>query len=103
MTRYTPYLDSVGITFKDEVSDHAVNIIDTLLEFANKGIDWGTDSKGRKRKPCPEQPFLLAGQPLGQYHCPVCVEMQIAGMRHMEPDENYEEMTGHEWPAGYED
>ena len=101
--RHTPYLDSVGVTFKPDVSDHAVNIIDTLLELANKDIDWGTDAKGRKRKPCPEQPLLLTGQPIGQYHCPVCLEMQIAGMKHLSPDEDYERMTGQEWPAGYEE
>ena len=101
--RHTPYLDSMGITFKDDVPDHAVNIIDSLLEMVNKRIDWGTDRKGRKRKPCPEQPLLLVGQPIGQYHCPVCVEMQIAGLPHMTPDEDYERMTGREWPAGYEE
>jgi hypothetical protein len=100
--RHTPYLDSVGITFKDNVPDHAVNIIDTLLQRVNSTIDWG-EHEGRKRKPCPEQPLLLTGMPLGQYHCPVCLEMQIAATPHMSPDEHYEQLTGQPWPAGYED
>ena len=99
--RFTPYLDSVGITFKPDVPDHAVNIIDTLLHEVNRRIDWG-EHEGRKRLPCPEQPILLSGQPIGQYHCPVCDEMQIAGLPHLEPDEDYEQMTGHPWPPGYE-
>ncbi len=97
--RYTPYLDSLGIKFKDDVPDHAVNIIDTLLERCNAGIDWG-EHDGKKRKPCPEQPLLLTGQPIGQYHCPVCLDMQIAGLPHMPPDDDYEDTIG-AWPAGY--
>lgn len=100
--RHTPYLDSLGISFKEDVPDHAVNIIDNLLERVNAGIDWGTH-EGKKRKPCPEQPILLTGMPIGQYHCPVCMEMQLAAMPHLPPDEDYEQMTGQPWPAGYEE
>ncbi len=32
--------------------------------------------------PCIEKPELLKGQPLGQYHCPDCGAMVIAGLKH---------------------
>lgn len=35
---------------------------------------------------CPEKPELLTGQPIGQYHCPSCGEMLIAGLPHPEYD-----------------
>lgn len=113
--RYTPFLDRIGITFKDDVPDHAVNVIDTCLALLERAVDWG-EYQGRKRKPCPEQPLLLAGQPIGQYHCPVCGMMLMAALPHMEPgatDEqknhplyplaDYEDEYGCEWPPGYED
>jgi len=31
---------------------------------------------------CAEKPELLIGQPLGQYHCPDCGAMVIAGISH---------------------
>lgn len=37
--------------------------------------------------PCPEKPELLAGQPIGMYHCPYCGEMQLAGVPHLYPQE----------------
>lgn len=36
---------------------------------------------------CTEHPELLLGAPLGQYHCPICGHMQIAGMFHFLKDE----------------
>lgn len=33
---------------------------------------------------CAEKPEKLAGQPLGQYHCPDCGAMVIAGLPHPE-------------------
>lgn len=33
-------------------------------------------------KTCPHDPRKLAGAPIGQYHCPVCGEMVIAGLEH---------------------
>ena len=65
--------------------------------------DWGVDVKGRKRRPCPEDPTLLLGQPIGMYHCPVCGAMQVAGIPHLPPDSEYESLFGREWPPGYED
>lgn len=37
---------------------------------------------------CLEKPERLAGQPIGQYHCPYCGMMLIAGLPHDEPDED---------------
>ena len=31
---------------------------------------------------CSEKPELLAGQPLGMYHCPDCGTMVLAGIPH---------------------
>ena len=31
---------------------------------------------------CAEKPELLKGQPIGQYHCPDCGAMVLAGMEH---------------------
>jgi hypothetical protein len=31
---------------------------------------------------CPEKPEELIGQPIGQYHCPDCGTMVMAGMEH---------------------
>lgn len=33
---------------------------------------------------CPEHPEKLAGAPLGQYHCPYCGAMVVAGVPHPE-------------------
>ena len=33
--------------------------------------------------PCMEHPEMLLGQPLGNYHCGHCGEMQVAGMPHL--------------------
>jgi hypothetical protein len=111
--RYTPFLDKYGITFKDEVLDHAVNIIDSCLAYLEQTVEWG-EWEGRRRKPCPEQPLLLAGQPIGQYHCPGCGMMLIAGVPHLSPAapseqdpnyplDDYEQEYGCPWPPGYED
>lgn len=31
---------------------------------------------------CDEKPELLVGQPIGQYHCPDCGAMVMAGLKH---------------------
>lgn len=99
--KHTPYLDSLGYVIKDTADPvFLINVIDNCLELINRNIDWG-EHEGKKRKPCPEQPLLLTGLPIGQYHCPVCLEMQMAAMPHLPPDEDYERMTGQPWPAGY--
>jgi hypothetical protein len=100
MIRYTPFLDKLGIKIKDDVPDHAATIIDSALAAFEGMIDWGEDVLGRSRKPCPEQPVLLAGAPLGTYHCPACGTMLMAGLPHL-PPEGYEIEMGRDWPAGY--
>jgi hypothetical protein len=100
--RYTPFLDHCGVEIKEDVSDDAVNIIDAALAAVSATVDWGAHN-GRKRKPCKGQPLLLAGKPIGQYHCESCGEMQLAGMAHMPPDDDYEATYGCEWPEGYVD
>lgn len=113
--RYTPFLDKLGITMKDTVPDNAANIIDSALHAVSNLTDWG-DYRGRKRKPCPEQPLLLTGMPLGQYHCPSCDMMIVAGVSHLTPGappvdgqhpnfplDDYEDEYGRPWPPGYMD
>lgn len=36
---------------------------------------------------CPEHPEDLRGAPLGQYHCPACGCMCVAGVPHMPHDQ----------------
>lgn len=110
--RYTPYLDRIGVTFSDDVPDSVVNILDSALAIVESQVKWG-EWEGRKRKPCPENPVLLSGQPIGQYHCPVCGMMLLASLPHLSPaaaenqdpnypDFDYEVEYGRPWPAGYE-
>lgn len=35
---------------------------------------------------CPEEPERLKGAPMGQYHCPWCGCMQLAGVPHLPHD-----------------
>lgn len=35
---------------------------------------------------CPERPELLAGAPIGMYHCPACGCMVLAGIPHVPHD-----------------
>ena len=111
--RYTPFLDAKGIEFSIDVPDNVVNILDSCLSYIEHTIDWG-EYEGKKRKPCPEQSVLLAGQPLGQYHCPYCGMMLLAGIPHLTPGApkeqdplyplaDYEVEYGQPWPAGYEE
>jgi hypothetical protein len=37
-------------------------------------------------QPCPEDPVRLSGAPLGQYHCPECGCMVVAGVPHLQHD-----------------
>lgn len=111
--RYTPYLDRIGVKFKDDVPDHAVNVIDSALAIIEAGVEWG-EYHGKKRKPCPENPVLLAGCPIGQYHCPYCGMMVLAAIPHLSPAapkdqdprywlDDYEDEYGCPWPPGYEE
>lgn len=76
-------------------------------------VDWG-EYKGRKRKPCPEDPIALTGEPIGMYHCPYCGIMCLAAMPHPSPSppeiqnplyllDHYEDEYGEPWPLGYEE
>lgn len=111
--RYTPFLDSVGVAFKDDVPDHAANVIDNCLSLLSAQVKWG-EWQGRRRKPCPEQPMLLTGMPIGMYHCPACGMMVMAAMPHPSPAaplvqddryplDDYEVEYAQEWPPGYEE
>lgn len=42
---------------------------------------------GTEQAFCPERPELLAGQPIGQYHCPSCGCMVVAGIPHLPHDD----------------
>lgn len=81
--------------------DHAKQVLEAALQEIERRTDWGTFD-GRRRLPCPEQPLVLLGAPLGQYHCPGCGEMQVAGTPHLPPPVDYEEQYG-DWPPGYAD
>jgi hypothetical protein len=37
-----------------------------------------------ERCPWPWEPELLAGAPIGQYHCPYCGAMVLAGVKHLD-------------------
>jgi hypothetical protein len=75
--------------------------------------DWGS-YRGRRRLPCPEDPTKLLGAPIGQYHCPYCGMMVVAGVPHLTPEQLTFDMDGHPitlpgyeeeydrpWPPGY--
>lgn len=47
-----------------------------------------TITVGERGVNCPEKPEKLLGQPLGQYHCPCCGMMIVAGLPHPDPDED---------------
>ena len=119
--RWTPFLDErsirvtepKGLTDPQQAAfDHLINVIDSALSFIEGQINWG-EWEGRRRKPCVEQPVLLAGKPIGQYHCPQCGMMLMAGWPHFSPSApseqdpqypayDYEVEYGQLWPPGYE-
>jgi hypothetical protein len=35
-----------------------------------------------KQIQCPHNPEELKGQPIGMYHCPICGDMVLAGVKH---------------------
>lgn len=37
-----------------------------------------------QKTPCPYDPSVLVGIPMGQFHCPICGEMIIAGVPHLD-------------------
>lgn len=113
MNRYTPYLDRIGASFDDDLPDYVLLILDKALALVEQSVDWG-EWAGKKRKPCPENPVLLTGRPIGQYHCPICGMMVMAAMPHLSPQAareqhplyplaDYEDEYGRPWPPGYEE
>lgn len=74
-------------------------------------VDWGSYN-GLRRRPCPEDPMDLFLLPIGQYHCPRCGMMLVAGVPHLTPSkpavqdpryplDDYEDEYGRPWPPGY--
>ncbi|CAM4331829.1 hypothetical protein NONI108955_21260 [Nocardia ninae] len=53
------------------------------IELPQPDIDGPVNESG---EPCPWpwEPQQLVGAPLGQYHCPYCGAMVMAGMRHLD-------------------
>lgn len=49
---------------------------------------------GRPVKSCPHDPMTMVGRPIGQYHCPDCNCMVLAGVSHG--------VTGHDDGCPYE-
>lgn len=59
------------------------------LPYADPGIDGpGTEC------PWPFDPWQLYGAPLGQYHCPYCGSMVLAGMEHLDYADDSDLDTG---------
>lgn len=44
----------------------------------------GPKTQEGKECPWPWEPQQLKGAPIGQYHCPYCGEMVIAGIEHLD-------------------
>lgn len=38
-----------------------------------------------KEGKCPFEPEHMVGEPIGQFHCPVCGQMVLAGLKHFPP------------------
>lgn len=65
-------------TWRDIQPADAVNI-----SLPYNGIEGPMNEIG-ERRPWPWDPQQLVGAPLGQYHCPYCGGMQVAGMPHLD-------------------
>lgn len=46
---------------------------------------------------CPHDPQALAGKPIGQYHCPECGCMVLAGIPHIPHDDECEFDPKFDW------
>ncbi len=59
------------------------------------GIDGPTNEMG---EPCPWpwDPIQLKGAPIGQYHCPYCGAMVLAGMDHLDYKDIEKKMAEYE-------
>lgn len=54
-----------------------------MVEVELQGDEGPLNELG-ERCPWPWDPQQLVGAPLGQYHCPYCGGMQVAGTKHMD-------------------
>lgn len=66
------------------------------IVLPKEGIEGPYNSAG---EPCPWpwEPQQLGGAPMGQYHCPYCGEMVLAGDLHIDygsPEEQLKELQG---------
>ncbi len=57
---------------------------DRLVRMILRGVI--TDLECALAGTCPEDPVRLLGAPLGQYHCPDCGCMTVAGLAHVHGD-----------------
>lgn len=81
------------VTWRDVEPKGAVD-----LQLPLGGVEGPMNELG-ERCPWPWDPQQLVGAPLGQYHCPYCGGMQMAGMAHLEwTQEMIDEMTGDAGP-----
>jgi hypothetical protein len=69
------------------------------IQLPQEGIEGPVNEMG---EPCPWpwDPIQLKGAPLGQYHCPYCGAMVLAGMDHIDYGHDpYDEPGGN--PRGF--
>ncbi|MHA2113283.1 MAG: hypothetical protein ACXADW_14110 [Candidatus Hodarchaeales archaeon] len=72
--------------FFDETDAHRIGPFDSKWEAEKMVSFYIMFLDGQFRgKLCPERSEKLIGQPLGQYHCPICGMMLIAGCMHPDP------------------
>lgn len=67
----------------------ACNLIPENGRYRRPFADPGIDGPG-VFCPWPFDPWQLYGAPLGQYHCPYCGSMVLAGMSHLDYTEDDE-------------
>lgn len=64
------------------------------ISLPHEGIEGPMNEMG-ERCPWPWDPQQLVGVPMGQYHCPYCGGIQVAGTPHMDwTEEEIAEMGG---------
>jgi hypothetical protein len=66
------------VTWRDVDVEHAVD-----LQLPLGGVEGPMNELG-ERCPWPWDPQQLVGVPMGQYHCPYCGGMNVAGIPHLE-------------------
>lgn len=62
------------------------NMETTMTKIEEQSYEeWLEALNSNRGKNCPEKPEKFMDIPLGQYHCPYCAMMLIAGLVHGEP------------------